>query len=135
MHSQTIAYGFWFYHELLDKFTFKREKVLFHLPDGSACWINTGSSRIKCLARSPICVFCKVEGVIWILESIVVPGQILDPPHFGLYAIGKWDNLILMTQDHILPRSRGGTYVQQNLQTACSRCNGKRGDTPMENYK
>ena len=38
-----------------------------------------------------------------------------------------------LTLDHLLPRSRGGETVWQNLVTACSRCNSRKGDrTPEE---
>lgn len=38
-----------------------------------------------------------------------------------------------MTQDHILPRSRGGAHRWENLVTACPSCNNKKDDrTPAE---
>lgn len=38
-----------------------------------------------------------------------------------------------LTLDHLLPRSRGGETKWQNLVTACSRCNSRKGDrTPEE---
>ncbi|WP_347156810.1 HNH endonuclease [Pontibacter chitinilyticus] len=38
-----------------------------------------------------------------------------------------------LTLDHLLPRSRGGATNWQNLVTACSRCNTRKGDrTPEE---
>lgn len=38
-----------------------------------------------------------------------------------------------LTLDHILPQSRGGKSVWQNLVTSCKKCNTKKGDqTPRE---
>jgi 5-methylcytosine-specific restriction endonuclease McrA len=38
-----------------------------------------------------------------------------------------------LTLDHILPRSRGGRSVPENLCTACKLCNQRKGDrTPEE---
>lgn len=34
----------------------------------------------------------------------------------------------LLTIDHIVPASRGGTAVQENLQTLCRRCNEIKGN-------
>lgn len=38
-----------------------------------------------------------------------------------------------LTVDHVIPRSRGGTHEWENLATACTRCNQKKGSlTPEE---
>lgn len=38
-----------------------------------------------------------------------------------------------LTVDHVIPRSRGGTHEWENLVTACTRCNQKKGSlTPEE---
>lgn len=38
-----------------------------------------------------------------------------------------------LTIDHVLPRSRGGRDTWENLVTACTRCNTRKGDrTPIE---
>lgn len=38
-----------------------------------------------------------------------------------------------LTIDHVLPRSRGGADTWENLVTACTRCNAKKGNrTPLE---
>lgn len=34
-----------------------------------------------------------------------------------------------LTLDHILPRSKGGTQEEENLQPACARCNRLKGDS------
>jgi 5-methylcytosine-specific restriction endonuclease McrA len=37
--------------------------------------------------------------------------------------------LELLTLDHIVPQSRGGTNAEDNLQTMCRSCNGRKGHT------
>ena len=44
--------------------------------------------------------------------------------HFNLYT----EDGILMTKDHILPRSKGGRDVISNMQTMCTICNFKKGN-------
>lgn len=39
---------------------------------------------------------------------------------------------ILMTVDHIKPRSKGGTSVLENLQPMCTNCNARKKDTYVE---
>lgn len=35
------------------------------------------------------------------------------------------------TLDHIIPRSKGGTFALVNLRLACSPCNNKRGNSDV----
>lgn len=36
-----------------------------------------------------------------------------------------------LTLDHVVPRSRGGATVWENVVVACQRCNAKKGDRPL----
>lgn len=47
--------------------------------------------------------------------------------HLNLYAIDENGEEVLMTKDHILPRSRGGKNNISNYQTMCTRCNFMKG--------
>lgn len=38
----------------------------------------------------------------------------------------------ILTRDHIIPESRGGQSTWTNLVTACSTCNNKKGDLPLD---
>ena len=38
----------------------------------------------------------------------------------------------LLTNDHVVPRSRGGKHVWTNCVTACKKCNNAKGDLPLE---
>ncbi|GCD11685.1 HNH endonuclease [Clostridium tagluense] len=46
--------------------------------------------------------------------------------HFNLYSVDKNGNEILMTKDHTIPSSKGGTDNLENLQTMSEPCNGKK---------
>ena len=58
----------------------------------------------------------------------------------GIYLIKAYDrykkihvdvytkDFILMTVDHILPKSKGGTYDLKNLDPMCSKCNSRKGN-------
>jgi hypothetical protein len=50
-----------------------------------------------------------------------------DPIHLRLYGFDKSGKSALMTQDHIKPKSVGGTNALFNLQPMCEKCNGKKG--------
>lgn len=41
---------------------------------------------------------------------------------------GSEDNLTL---DHVIPKSKGGSSEDENLQTLCSKCNGEKADTTI----
>ena len=76
------------------------------------------------------CASCGLEGTKLILD--LNPGD--KSPHFNLY--GEEDGrLVLMTKDHIVPRSKGGENVIGNYQTMCSICNNLKGnyDLTIEN--
>jgi 5-methylcytosine-specific restriction endonuclease McrA len=43
--------------------------------------------------------------------------------HFNLYAVNEYGDKILMTKDHIHPKSKGGRNHISNYQTMCYPCN------------
>ena len=45
--------------------------------------------------------------------------------HFNLYT----DDGVLMTKDHIIPKSKGGMDIVSNMQTMCACCNRKKGNS------
>ena len=88
-------------------------------------WINMASDRYKCFATyGTTCVECGIEGQYFIMERQGHFGQY----HFNLYALDESGNEILMTKDHIVPKSRGGRDELENYQPMCSRCNHKKGN-------
>lgn len=70
--------------------------------------------------KGTVCVRCGVEGV-HLLSSVNPSGG----HHVDLYTA----NFVLMTVDHILPKSRGGANELANYQPMCQHCNGRKGNT------
>jgi 5-methylcytosine-specific restriction endonuclease McrA len=138
-----IIYGFWFYEELAEKVgvgpgKHRGDKVdsYIELQDvrGNIFDVKVSSLRLELFRQNPKCVSCHRIGHLWILEA----HHRKEPPHLNLYYSGEdecgdWknlckDGLVLMTKDHIIPRSKGGPTNLENLQTMCSICNGMKGD-------
>lgn len=86
------------------------------------CWLD--SIRLKLFSLKGICcVKCGRKGKYYLAEFNGNPH-----PCLNLYASGQ----ILMTKDHIFPRSKGGSDRIDNLETMCARCNSKKSDTIEE---
>lgn len=136
------VYGFWFYEELRDKVGIRPAKhrgdhsdsyLDLSTPHGALFTVKASSLRYELFRQSPKCVSCDRFGSIWLLEA----HHRKEPPHLNLYHVGEpiheWkklsvDGLVLMTKDHIRPRSAGGPTTMDNLQTMCSICNGRKGN-------
>lgn len=138
-----IVYGFWFYEELAEKVGVGPGKhrgdktdsyIQLEDPRGNIFDVKVSSLRMELFRQNPRCVSCHRVGSLWILEA----HHRKEPPHLNLYHVGEeecgeWkklckDGLVLMTKDHIIPRSKGGPTNLENLQTMCAICNGKKGD-------
>ena len=65
------------------------------------------------------CVKCGIKGEFFAKEKH--KGDVSY--HFNLYARNQLGEEVLMTRDHIIPLSKGGSEVIENLQTMCSVCN------------
>ena len=70
--------------------------------------------------KGTACVRCGVEGV-YLLTSVDSGSGY----HVDLYTA----NFVLMTIDHILPRSKGGESSLVNYQPMCQHCNSRKGNT------
>lgn len=96
----------------------KREYVA----NGKSYLVRMNSDRYFVFRDNAVCVSCGIVGTKMILD--MNPGD--QSPHFNLYGeeVGR---LVLMTKDHIMPKSRGGEDVLGNYRTMCSTCNNLRG--------
>lgn len=106
-------------HSAMD--SVKKSRHAF-LPDGKR--FKRTSQRLVLFRESAVCVDCEIEGTVYIMESHHMDVS----PHLNLYAIDAEGKMILMTKDHILPRSKGGLDVQENYQTMCQLCNARKGN-------
>jgi len=58
---------------------------------------------------------------------------VLARDHYTCQYCGLMPPRQQLTLDHVLPRSRGGKTVWENVVTACDKCNGRKGNrTPAE---
>lgn len=81
--------------------------------------------RMKSFAvNGTTCVTCGLVGSFFVKEKLPSDNSF----HLNLYAIDKNGKEVLMTRDHILPKSKGGPETLENMQTMCTRCNCKKAD-------
>lgn len=74
--------------------------------------------------KGTTCVDCGIEGqYFWLEQNEGQPGAAY---HFNLYGLDNDGNEILMTKDHIIPKSKGGRNHIDNYQTMCVHCNGRK---------
>lgn len=69
------------------------------------------------------CACCGIEGKYFGKEKDFNAARY----HLNLYALDKSGNEVLMTKDHIVPRSKGGASELYNYQTMCVKCNIAKG--------
>jgi hypothetical protein len=77
------------------------------------------------------CVCCGIEGVFFAKEKHLESDNRF---HFNLYGLDEFGNEVLMTKDHIMPKSKGGKDHIDNYQTMCVRCNVAKGDKLPHEY-
>lgn len=70
----------------------------------------------------PRCTYCGVA----ISRKVGQPGS---PPQ-----LVAGELTFPFTQDHIIPRARGGCSHRRNIAPACGPCNGLRGDMPLVDF-
>lgn len=70
------------------------------------------------------CVKCGIEGKYFAKEKHLKDRSF----HLNLYAIDENGEEVLMTKDHIIPKSKGGFDDISNYQTMCERCNKAKGN-------
>lgn len=87
--------------------------------DGREYSIKLKSLRLKTFKNNKKCVCCGIEGNEIRLEK----ADDQETPHFNLYHKGEDGKLLLMTKDHIIPKSKGGKEHISNFQTMCEVCN------------
>lgn len=100
--------------------TFKRNSI--RTIDGYE-FKNYSWRYLNMIINGAVCVKCGVEGVEFRLERDTMGTA--KGHHFNLYT----KDGIMITKDHIIPKSKGGLDSLENFQTMCSPCNWEKGDT------
>lgn len=91
--------------------------------------VYTTSLRYKTfIEKGYRCVCCGRTGAYYALEKAI--GSKQNRAHFNLYS----NDGVLMTKDHILPRSKGGIDRIENMQTMCTICNSNKGNSVPDGY-
>lgn len=76
-----------------------------------------------------VCVTCGLEGTFFRKERDAnfnhkQGNQTIEPRfHFNLYGINEAGEEIMITKDHIIPKSKGGPDIMSNYQVMCYTCN------------
>lgn len=110
--------------DVLDNIGKHRTEYLGH-------FVNMASQRYRLFKNKGVkCAHCGLAGKFFGLERHTK----WERPHFNLYALDKSGNEVMMTKDHIVPKSKGGKDRQSNYQVLCCLCNVKKGDK-VENSK
>jgi len=89
--------------------------------------IKLGSDRYECFKFKGLrCVTCGIVGTYFVKEMCA--SQKHESYHMNLYGTDPSGREVLMTKDHILPKSRGGLNHISNYQTMCTHCNSDKGN-------
>jgi len=100
----------------------KEETKREYTVDGEVHTVRMNSDRYFVFKSNNSCVSCGLVGNKMLLD--INPGD--QSPHFNLYAEEN-GRLVLMTKDHILAKSKGGSDQLDNYQTMCHTCNNLKG--------
>lgn len=77
------------------------------------------------------CKGCNAKGSHFYIEKFGVGNKVYNNWHLNLYAINEYGHEVMVTKDHILAKSAGGSDDIVNLQPLCRTCNTKKGCKPM----
>ncbi|MFW5886412.1 MAG: HNH endonuclease [Bacteroidota bacterium] len=93
--------------------------------------VKMDSERYQLFKKNGVkCAKCGIEGQFFALECNKKDFQNnIDPSfHFNLYGYDDSGDEMLITKDHIIPKSKGGQNHINNYQVLCSLCNQVKGD-------
>lgn len=95
--------------------------------------VGVGSLRMRCFGEEGlVCKRCGLVGVKFAKEK----SHPRDSGyHLNLYALDAKGHEVLMTHDHIVPRSKGGKNHISNVQTMCMPCNSLKGNGSPHNVR
>lgn len=99
--------------------------------------INVTSTRLRIFKiRGVKCVDCGIEGKYFKFER----HPDTEKYHLALYGINSYGHEILMTKDHIFPKSKiekgkVGRNALKNLRPLCYKCNQIKGDKLPNNIR
>ena len=92
--------------------------------------VKMTSARYHLFKNSSKCVGCGIEGEYFAMERD--NKQQRQRYHFNLYSTNQHGHEVMMTKDHIIPKSKGGSNSMRNYQTMCRPCNAAKKDTYVD---
>lgn len=122
------------------KTTLSLEEVFPHVGKPSYTFdgeeINMKSSRYVVFRRQLNCVACGCPGSFFAMERNINKhgNPSCEKYHLNLYAVVDNEE-VLMTKDHIVPKSLGGRNHIDNYQTMCRVCNSAKGNNESIRYE
>jgi 5-methylcytosine-specific restriction endonuclease McrA len=103
-----------------------KKKRTYTADDGTEYQVRMDSQRYHNFKEHGCsCVRCGLEGKYFKLER---NGSF--NPHFNLYGKNKQGKEVMLTKDHVVPKSWGGKNHLDNYQPMCSKCNSHKGSAP-----
>lgn len=94
------------------------------------CLVETGVLRLRCFVHHGLtCANCRLEGVSFALERVTSDAateEAADWWTLNLYGTRDGEE-VYFTKDHVVPKSRGGPDLLENMQTMCWPCNARKG--------
>lgn len=91
--------------------------------------VKMNSSRYDVFKRSLTCVTCGLVGEVLYIERQPDAAKQGSQFHLNLYGTDpKTGKEVMLTKDHIKPKSKGGNDHLNNLQTMCGPCNVRKGN-------
>lgn len=89
--------------------------------------INFDTNRLRTYkVKGVVCVKCGFKGLYFAAERGM--RDFVGTPHLNLYGIDEKGVERMMTVDHIVPASKGGSNSVSNLQPMCFNCNQAKGN-------
>jgi 5-methylcytosine-specific restriction endonuclease McrA len=89
---------------------------------------NYSVEKMKCHQNGSKCISCGIESNVIRVERNKNGHYIYGKNHLNVYAYTPAGHAILMTVDHAVLNSKGGTDTAENYNTMCIRCNTRRGN-------
>jgi len=87
--------------------------------------IKMESQRYRLFKRDGCdCVKCSIKGTFFAKERHIAEGRF----HFNLYGLDENGDEVMITKDHMIPKSIGGKNNLSNYQVLCSTCNWDKGN-------
>mgnify|MGYP001610860199 CR=1 FL=1 len=91
--------------------------------------VSMESLRYHVFVKSLACEKCGLTGNVMRLEyNDTDKNRTPDRAHFNLYCVREGQEDVMLTKDHILPKSKDGKDTLRNLRNYCAPCNWEHSD-------